>query len=149
MDKIKKALLIVVGLFSLASTAVWAETVEVKGKGIKYDPLVVFAKPGDTIAFRNMATHFTESILIPDGAEKMLSDMGADYNYSVKKEGVYLYKCPPHWGVRMGGLIVVGDASGLEGALDDYINKTDDKTAKGFMKKIKKQIKKGKIKLPE
>lgn len=143
-----KTIWLVLGLFALMSTNVWAETHVVKGKGVAFAPDVTFAQSGDMIAFKNMAAHFVESITIPDGAKKMMSAMGADYNYAVEKEGVYLYKCPPHWGARMGGIIVVGDASGLEGTLDDYMAKTDDKVAKGFMKKIKKKIKKGKIKLP-
>ncbi len=147
MKEIKTTLLIL-GVFALMSTNVWAETHVVKGKGVSFDPAVTFAQSGDSIAFNNMAAHFVESIIIPDGAEKMVSAMGADYNYVVKQDGVYLYKCPPHWGARMGGIIVVGDASGLEDTLDAYMAQTDDKIAKGFMKKIKKKIKKGKIKLP-
>ncbi len=143
-----KTVLLIVGLFALMSTNAWAETHVIKGKGVAFAPAVTFAKSGDMIAFKNMAAHFVESIILPDGAEKMTSDMGADYNYAVIQDGTYLYKCPPHWGARMGGIIVVGDASGLEATLDTYMAQTSDKVAKGFMKKIKKNIKKGKIKLP-
>ena len=93
MKEIKTTLL-VLGLFALMSTNVWAETHVIKGKGVAFVPAVTFAKSGDMIAFNNMAAHFVESITIPDGAEKMISAMGADYNYAVKQEGVYLYKCP-------------------------------------------------------
>ena len=143
-----KTTLFVLGLLALMSTNVWAETRVIKGKGVAFSPAVTFAQSGDVIAFKNMAAHFVQSITIPDGAEKMISDMGADYNYTLDKEGVYLYKCPPHWGARMGGIIVVGDAAGLVATLDSYMASTTDKIAKGFMKKIKKKIKKGKIKLP-
>lgn len=150
MKTMRKFLLGVFGVFALvsASSMVWAETYEVKGAGVKFDPPVIFAKAGDTIAFRNMASHFVNSVSIPDGADSMSSDMGADYSYVVKTDGVYFYKCPPHWGVRMGGLIVVGDASGLPDTLADMRAKTNDKVAQGFLKKVQKQIKKGKIKLP-
>lgn len=149
MTKIGKLVLSVFALYALVSTTVWADTVEIKGKGVKFDPLVVFAKSGDTIAFRKMASHFVESISIPEGAEKMISDMAADYSYAVKQDGVYFYKCPPHWGVRMGGIIVVGDASGLVDSLKEMKKGSKDKVAKGFLKKILKKIKKGKIELPK
>lgn len=149
MIKISKILLVVTGLIALVSTTVWAGDVEVKGKGVKFAPVVVFVQPGDVVNFRNMASHFVESIRLPDGAEAMISDMGADYSYVAKKEGVYFYKCPPHWGARMGGLIVAGDTSNLTATLEEYKAQSDDKVAQGFLKKIIKKINKGKIKVPE
>lgn len=149
MNRIIKKLVIVGGLMALLSADILAAERAVSGKGIAFDPVVVFAEEGDTITFRNMATHFVESIKIPDGAEKMVSDMGADYDYKVSKPGVYFYKCPPHWGARMGGLIVVGDTGDLIETLNVYKETIDDKTGKGFLKKVIKKIEKGDIEVPK
>jgi len=142
-------LLVFGGLMVLLSADLLAAERTVNGKGVAFDPVVVFPEPGDTITFRNMATHFVESIKIPDGAEKMVSDMGADYAYTASKPGVYFYKCPPHWGARMGGLIIVGDAGNLIETLNVYKEEIDDKTSKGFLKKIVKKIEKGDIEVPK
>lgn len=149
MNRIIKKLVILGGLMVLLSADILAAEHVVSGKGIAFDPVIVFAEEGDTITFRNMATHFVESIKIPDGAEKMSSDMGADYVYTVSKPGVYFYKCPPHWGARMGGLIVVGGTGDLIETLSTYKEEIDDKTSKGFLKKIIKKIDKGDIELPK
>lgn len=131
----------------------YAETHTIKGVGVQFKPEIVFANQGDDIEFREMAAHFVDTIKIPDGADKMLSDMGANYGYKIEQPGVYFYKCPPHWGARMGGLILVGvglqDEEKLIESLTEYRKTIDDKTAKGYLKKVIKKIKKGKIKLPE
>lgn len=148
MKKIAKPLCFITGVFALMSSGAWAVDHVVKGKGVAFDPVVVFAQVGDTIAFRNMAAHFVASIKVPESAEKMTSAMGEDYDYPLGKAGVYFYKCPPHWGARMGGLIVVGDTSGLDDTLAAYREEISDKTGKSFLNKIRKNIEKGKINVP-
>ena len=150
-----KPILLIAGWLMVAMTT-HAETLIIKGVGLQFKPQVIFVEKGDTVAFEQMATHFVESIMIPEGANKMLSDMGADYTYNIDKEGLYLYKCPPHWGARMGGIIVVGtdlrDKEKLIDSLKEYktlAKKSKDKMSKGYLKKIIKNIKKGKIKLPK
>lgn len=152
MKKHLKLNLILSGWLMVAAST-YAETRTVKGVGVQFKPEIVFADQGDDIEFREMPTHFVDTIKIPDGAEKMLSDMGANYGYKIEQPGVYFYKCPPHWGARMGGLILVGvglqDEEKLIESLTEYREAIDDKTAKGYLKKVIKKIKKGKIKLPE
>ena len=152
MKLINKKLCVLACAFFFATSA-WAETHEIKGAGVKFKPMFVYAQPGDVIAFRNMATHFVNSLdgLTPEGITPMKSDIGKDYDYKVEKEGVYMFKCPPHWGVRMGGAIVVGNPADLDKILADYSAKAGaDKTLKpavGLLKKLTKDLQgKGKLK---
>jgi hypothetical protein len=94
-----------------------------------------------------MATHFVESVegMWPEDAPKMLSSMGADYDYTVEKEGLYVFKCPPHWGARMGGIMVVGEPADLSATIDKYLQVADTvkeaKPAKGLLNKFKESQK--------
>ena len=103
----------IVGL-ALAS-ALWsqiavADTVEVKAVVTKFEPTVVFIKPGDSVKFTNMAGHDTVAIegMIPEGAEPWKSAMNEEFSVTLDKEGAYVYKCTPHVGNGMLGAIVVG-----------------------------------------
>jgi len=83
---------------------------------LKYKPLVVIIAPGDTVAWENMATHDTKSLvgLIPDAAEMWHSKMGENYQRTFTHEGIYIYKCTPHFGGGMGGVIIVGKPVNLQ-----------------------------------
>ncbi len=93
-----------------------AETHTVTAQGLKFAPLVVTINPGDSVAWRNMSTHNSESIdgLIPEGAEKWNSPISQSYERTFTVEGIYVYKCTPHFGTGMGGAIIVGDPVNLE-----------------------------------
>lgn len=105
-----------------------AEMHTVKAVGLKYVPLVVTINPGDTVAWRNMPTHNTKSLegLIPEGTEHWNSPMSQDYERTFTEEGIYVYKCVPHFGAGMGGAIIVGDPVNL-----DQIKNADAKGAAG------------------
>lgn len=134
----KKILAGIAGLATLASSSAFAASVEIKGAGVAFAPAVVFANLGDTLAFRNMASHFVESYpgMIPEGAAPMKSDMGADYDYSAAKEGIYVYKCPPHIGARMAGVAVIGKPANAAAAIDKMLQ-----SASGELKKVLGQVK--------
>jgi len=79
----------------------------------QWRPLVIFAKPGDTIRFKNMIGHDTQTIegMIPDGATPWASKLGQeDFVATLDKEGAWIYKCNPHMTSGMVGVVVVGDA---------------------------------------
>ena len=63
-----------------------------------------------------MSTHNTESLegLIPEGAEMWSSKMSENYSHTFTQEGIYIYKCVPHFGAGMGGAIIVGEPVNLE-----------------------------------
>jgi pseudoazurin len=93
-----------------------AQTHTVTAQGLVFNPLVVTIAPGDTVSWTNMSTHNVESIegLIPEGAEMFLSDMSQNYSRTFTQEGIYVYKCTPHFGTGMGGVIIVGEPVNLE-----------------------------------
>lgn len=93
-----------------------AETHVVTAEGLIFNPLVVKINPGDSVSWRNMSTHNSESIdgLIPEGAEKWNSPMSENYQRTFTQEGIYVYKCTPHIGAGMGGVIIVGEPVNLE-----------------------------------
>lgn len=92
------------------------KTHTVTAQGLIYNPLVVTIAPGDTVSWTNMSTHNTESIegLIPEGAEMWMSKMSDNYSRTFTVEGIYVYKCTPHFGAGMGGAIIVGNPVNLE-----------------------------------
>lgn len=93
-----------------------AETHTVTAQGLVFNPLVIKINPGDSVSWRNMSTHNSESMdgLIPEGAEKWNSPMSQNYERTFTQEGIYIYKCTPHIGAGMGGAIIVGDPVNLE-----------------------------------
>jgi len=92
------------------------ETHIVTAQGLKYAPLVVTIQPGDTVAWENMPTHDTQSMedLIPADAEAWHSKLGQNFERTFDVEGIYVYKCTPHFGTGMGGAIIVGKPVNLE-----------------------------------
>jgi pseudoazurin len=108
----------------------------VTAQGLKYAPLVIVIALGDTVAWENMSSHDTQAIegLVPEGSEMWHSAMGENFQRTFMQEGIYIYKCTPHWGAAMGGVIIVGKPVNLEAI------KTA--TAKGAAKRlVKKAIK--------
>ena len=90
-----------------------AEEHVVEGVVTQWRPLVTFAQPGDTIRFKSMTGHDTQTIdgMIPEGAEGWKSELGAEgFSVTVQQEGAYIYKCNPHITTGMVGVVVVGDA---------------------------------------
>lgn len=78
-----------------------------------FEPAIVRAEPGDTIHF--VATdkgHNSAAVAVPEGAEKWNGKLSQDISVTVDVPGLYSYKCTPHFGLGMVGLIVVGDPSG-------------------------------------
>ncbi len=132
---------------TLMSTAVMAEDHVVTASVTAFKPMVVVAQPGDTVSWTNMNGHITntkfvtadgEVEYIPEGAEGWTSAMGENFSTQpLTAEGVYLYKCDPHWGAGMGGAIIVGEPSNLED-----IKATEPKGAlKRLVRKAEKAIK--------
>ena len=77
-----------------------------------FEPAVVYAQPGDTINF--VATdkgHNSAAVVVPDGAEEWNGKLSQDVAVTVEVPGLYSYKCTPHFGLGMVGLIAVGDPS--------------------------------------
>ncbi len=83
-------------------------------------PAYLKIAPGDTVIFKSVDRgHDTVSIkgMIPEGAEAWKSKISKDFEITLDVEGIYGYKCKPHFGMGMVGVIQVGDdISNLETA---------------------------------
>ena len=107
----------------LAATVVQAAEVEVKmlNKGAEgamvFEPALVKIAPGDTVHFVAVDKgHDVLSIdgMIPDGATPFVGELGKDLTVTFTVPGVYGYKCKPHYGMGMIGLVIVGDPVNLD-----------------------------------
>lgn len=83
----------------------------VTARSTAFDPVVVKIKPGDSVNWTNMSGHNVhfEKGNIPDGVEPYQSPLGDNINRTFDKEGLYLYKCDPHFAMGMVGAIIVGE----------------------------------------
>ena len=127
----------------LAAVGVHAEEHVIQGVVTQWRPLVTIAQPGDTIRFKTMIGHDTQSIdgMIPAGAAPWQSKLGEeDFVATVDKEGAWIFKCNPHMTTGMVGVVVVGDArppsnrAALEAALPNV------KVGKNMVKRALKKM---------
>ena len=106
------ALMLLMGL----SPVVQATDHLIEAQATKFSPLLMFIEPGDTISWVTMVGHDSRAIpgLVPEGAEPWNLGMGSNASVTLDVEGVYIYKCTPHYSLGMAGAIVVGKATNLE-----------------------------------
>jgi pseudoazurin len=97
--------------------------VQMLNKGDKgsmvFQPALVRAAPGDTIKFvPTEKSHSAETIkgMLPEGAVEFKGKVNQEVTVTLDKEGVYGVKCPPHYGMGMVALIVVGQPVNAEQA---------------------------------
>ena len=75
-------------------------------------PAYLKIEAGDTVIFKSVDKgHNSVSVkgMIPEGAEAWKGKMNKDFEITLDVEGVYGYKCLPHFGMGMVGVIQVGD----------------------------------------
>ena len=81
-----------------------------KKKRMVFIPRLLKINLGDTVKFVAASKgHNAASIkgMLPKGVKKWKSKIGKDFELTPNKAGVYGYKCTPHYGMGMVGLIVV------------------------------------------
>lgn len=113
-----------VAAIAMASPAMAADhVVKMLNKGkagmMVFEPALVKVAPGDTVTFvPTDKSHNAESIagMIPAGAQPFKGKMNQPIKVTFSKPGVYGYKCLPHYGMGMVGVVVVGDAGNLPAA---------------------------------
>ena len=77
-----------------------------------FEPAVVIAQPGDTIHFvPTDKGHNSTSLVVPEGAKEWKGKLSEEISVTLDVPGLYAYKCTPHFGLGMVGLIAVGDPS--------------------------------------
>ena len=77
-----------------------------------FEPAFLRIAPGDTVTFvPTDRSHNAESLkdMTPVGAEPFKGKMNAPVTVTFETEGVYGYKCLPHYAMGMVGVVVVGD----------------------------------------
>ena len=121
----------------LVSLNATAEEHVVTAGATNFNPLHLFVQPGDTVKWVNMTIHDTQSMddLIPEGAEAWKSNIGQSYEVTLDKEGVYIYKCNPHYPNGMVSAIIVGEASNM-----DQINANAKGREKGVIFNLNKKL---------
>lgn len=90
------------------------------GQMMQFEPAFLQVAPGDTVTFvPTDKGHSSDSIdgMIPDGATPWQGKISQGITVTLTVPGVYGYKCLPHFGLGMVGLIEVGTSpSNLEAA---------------------------------
>jgi pseudoazurin len=77
-----------------------------------FEPSFLQVAPGDTVRFvPTDKSHNAESIegMLPEGAQPFQGKMNQELAVTFEVPGVYGFKCKPHYGMGMVGLIVVGE----------------------------------------
>jgi pseudoazurin len=83
-----------------------------EGRAMQFEPAFLKIAPGDTVTFvPTDKGHNSETILnmIPEGGETWKGKINEEITVTFTEEGFYAYKCQPHVGLGMVGLIQVGD----------------------------------------
>ena len=117
---------LIVTLFLLALSFVSSAKVhEIKmlnknssGEKMVFEPSFLKIKVGDSVKFiptkkGHMVRSITKKGAIPAGAKKFKSKMNKEITVKIEKEGVYLYKCTPHYAMGMVGLFIAGKPTNL------------------------------------
>ena len=84
------------------------------GQVWQFEPAFLKVAPGDTVTFvPSDPGHNSESIkaAVPEGAEPWKGKLNEPISVNLTEEGVYVYKCLPHVGLGMVGVIQVGDST--------------------------------------
>ena len=129
------------------SHAALAADATVGAVGVKFEPLVVYVEPGEKVSWTGMAGHNVETLgaMIPEGGVELNTELGEDVTVQFDTPGIFVYKCTPHWGTRMGGIVVVGEPDDPGTILDDYLAAIETDRAgllpaKGLLKKARKDM---------
>ncbi len=93
-----------------AAVAAETKTHTVFGQATSFSPNILFINPGDTVQWVNMTIHDSVSMegLIPEGAIPWAFKIGQNGAVTLTEEGVYIYKCNPHYPLGMVAAIIVG-----------------------------------------
>lgn len=84
------------------------------GEMWQFDPAFIKISPGDSVTFIPADKgHNSESLsdIIPSGAEPWKGKLNKPFTVTYTKDGLYVYKCLPHVGLGMVGIIQVGDST--------------------------------------
>lgn len=105
----------VVAVFSAGSAVAAEHEVKMLDKGTSgimvFEPALVKVAPGDTVKFIPVSKgHNVETVpgMLPEGATPIDGKLNEAVTVKFDKQGVYGFKCKPHYGMGMVGMVVVG-----------------------------------------
>jgi pseudoazurin len=84
------------------------------GQRMVFEPAYLEIEPGDTVTFvATDPSHNSEIIagMLPEGADGWKGRINEEVSVTFDQEGVYGYKCLPHYGMGMVGVIKVGESA--------------------------------------
>lgn len=84
------------------------------GEAMVFEPAALRVAVGDTVHFVPVDKgHDAAAVkeLIPEGTEEFKGKMNQELTVTFTKEGAYVIKCSPHWGMGMVALVVAGDGA--------------------------------------
>ena len=135
MEIMKKILLTL--MFVMATPVIAADhTVEMlsssNGEMMVFKPAVLKIAPGDSVTWKaTNPGHNTASIaeMTPDASLEWNGKINEELKITFTKEGVYGYKCTPHYVLGMIGIIAVGDNLANLDASSDFAAAEEQKFA--------------------
>lgn len=82
------------------------------GQTMVFEPVLTKVVKGDSVTFiPTDKGHHVETVkgMTPDGAEPFRGKLNETFKVVFTVDGAYVVKCPPHFGMGMVGVIIVGD----------------------------------------
>lgn len=138
---------ILVLLIATIGKSAFAADHEITALAVKFNPMFTYIEKGDTVSWSSMDGHNVETLdaMVPEGQKKINTELGANVSEVFETEGIVVYKCTPHWGARMGGIIVVGKPDDPAKVIEDYMAAIETDRAgllpaKGLLKKLRKDM---------
>ena len=117
-------LILLVSISSVSMSSFCAEhvvealTTGTNGDIMVFEPGFLKVEVGDTVVFKpSDASHNAESLFTPSPDASFVTELGKVSAIQVSHEGIYLYKCTPHFTLGMVGVIQVGSAGNKNQAL--------------------------------
>ena len=102
------------------------------GQMMVFKPAVLQINPGDTVTWKaTNPGHNTASIngMSPDSSLQWDGKINEELKITFTKEGVYGYKCTPHYILGMVGVVSVGDNTTNLSAASEYAADAEKKFA--------------------
>lgn len=102
------------------------------GGSMVFEPSVINIQPGDSVKWLNTnPSHNSASIneMMPSGAKAWSGKMNEEIVVEFTEEGVYGYKCTPHYILGMVGLVIVGNPESNLDKSKDFAEQAQSKFA--------------------
>lgn len=119
----KKYCALTLGVVSVVLLSISAQAAEFEvkmlnkgsnGQVMMFEPAFLRVQPGDTVRFvPTDKGHDAETIpgMLPDGAQPFKGKLSEELKVTFQAPGLYGYRCLPHFGMGMVGLIAVGNTA--------------------------------------